>query len=234
MPEASDRPRPARGWIVPVLVALVAIAFWISPLRELVDPAAAAAWLRQAGSQWWAPLAFIAAYAVFNLLLVPATLLTLTAGVVWGWKLGGLYVVVASTIASLAPYLIGRAGSGPLVSRIRRRSARLSKLLEDEGFVTLLLLRLVPIVPYNLLNYAAGLAGVRLRDYVLATFVGTLPGIFIFTFFAESIAAGVLSPRDALLRILLAGTLLGGLVLASRLFAGRVRRRLEKRERGWR
>ena len=83
-----------------------------------------------------------------------------------------------------------------------------------------------PIVPYNILNYAAGVAGISVRDDLLATFTGTIPGIFIFTYLASSIASGLVSPRAALLRILIAGALLAMLALASRFFAGRVKARL--------
>jgi uncharacterized membrane protein YdjX (TVP38/TMEM64 family) len=57
-------------------------------------------------------------------------------------------------------------------------------------------MRLVPIVPYNVLNYAAGLAGVKTRDYLVATFIGTIPGIFILTYLASSIASGLVSPHS--------------------------------------
>ena len=92
--------------------------------------------------------------------------------------------------------------------------------------MSLLLMRLVPIVPYNILNYAAGLAGIPFRTYVAATFIGTIPGIFIFTYLASSISAGLVSPRQAFVRILIAGVLLAGLAVISRLFAGKVKARL--------
>ncbi|MBW3671779.1 MAG: TVP38/TMEM64 family protein [Acidobacteria bacterium] len=192
-----------------------------------LDPSAAAEWLKSVRSLWWAPLAFIAMYTAFNVLLIPGTILSLTAGVVWGWLQGGLWVLLASTIASAVPYFIAYSGSSWVERLIGGKAGKLHEKLQNEGFVTLLLLRLVPIVPYNMLNYAAGLAGIRPRDYILATFIGTIPGIFIFTYLADSIAAGVLSPKDAFLRILLAGALLGALVLSGRLLAGRVRRRIE-------
>ena len=92
--------------------------------------------------------------------------------------------------------------------------------LEREGFTTLFIMRFVPLVPYNILNHAVGLAGIRPRTYILATFVGTIPGIFIFTYFADSIAAGIASRRAALLRVLAAGALLAALVVVTR-FAAR-------------
>lgn len=207
--------------------AIVAvIAFFV--LRDRgVDPRRIGEWLASVGDRWWAPIVFIALYAVFNTALLPATILTLTAGVVWGWLVGGLWVLAASTIGSAIPYWIARSGAGWVEELMHRRAPRILGALKKEGFMTLLLLRLVPIFPYNVLNYAAGLAGIRPRDYLAATFFGTIPGIFIFTYLASSIAAGLVSPRQAFVRILIAGALLAALALVSRFFSGRVKSRLD-------
>lgn len=216
-----------RRWLSVVAwfaLAVAAVALWFSPLRGSVSGVADA--LEPLRNAWWAPLLFIAAYAVANVLLFPATPLTLAAGVVWGWWAGGLWVLLASTFGSLLPYMIGRRGSGAVERMLRVRGAGMLKALREEGFVALLLMRLVPLVPYNVLNYAAGFAGVRPRDFVLATFAGTIPGIFTFTYLADAIRAGVVSPRDALARVAVAGLLLGALIIGTRFLASRVRRRL--------
>lgn len=219
-------PLSLRSSLLIVILILLIAGFFLTPLREWVDPARAAAWLRSVGQAWWAPLAFILLYCLFNVLLIPGTILSLTAGVIWGWLAGGLWVLAASTVASAIPYFLGRSGADWIEQKVRRRAGTIYEKLRAEGFTTLLLMRLVPIVPYNVLNYAAGLAGIRPRDYLLATFFGTIPGIFIFTYLADSIAAGVLSPGEAFLRILTAGLLLGVLVLATRLVSGRVKTRV--------
>lgn len=211
--------------VVAIVAALGAAAFFT--LRSHgVHPQDVARWLKSVGGQWWAPVVFIALYTLFNTFLLPATALTLTAGVVWGWLTGGLWVLAASTIGSTIPYFISRSGAAWVDDLLKRRAGRVYKTLQSEGFMSLLLMRLVPIVPYNILNYAAGLAGIPFRTYVAATFIGTIPGIFIFTYLASSISAGLVSPRQAFIRILIAGVLLAGLALISRLFAGKVKARL--------
>lgn len=215
-----------RRWLLALaVVAIFALA--LAAYRLRIRPDDLALWLRGVSQLWWAPLAFIALYTLFNLALVPATILTLTAGVVWGWLEGGLWVIVASTIGSAAPYFLAKNGSAPFIALMERRTARVAEALRREGFLSLLLIRLIPIFPYNVINYAAGLAGVRPRDYLLATFFGTLPGIFIFTWLSDSLAVGLVTPRQAFVRILLAGVLLAGLILGGRAFAGRVRKRVE-------
>lgn len=215
-----------RVWVLVSAVACIAIAA-VVVLRSGLHPRAVAEWLAMIGDRWWAPLAFIALYTLFDTLLLPATIMTLTAGVVWGWWRGGLWVVAASLIGSFVPYLIARSGAPWIDDLMQRRASRVRDALRREGFMTLLLLRLIPVFPYVLINYAAGLAGVGVRDYIVATFVGTLPGIFIFTFLASSIASGVLHLHDAFIRVLVAGALLAVLAIVSRAFAGRVRKRIE-------
>lgn len=221
---------PSAKWkmiaVVAILIVVVVGAFFFLRSRG-IHPQQIAQWLRAVGDRWWAPVAFLGLYTAFNVFLIPATILTLTAGVVWGWVIGGLWVLAASTVASAVPYFIGRSGAGWAEELLERRAARIHRTLRNEGFISLLLMRLVPIVPYNVLNYAAGVAGIKVRDYLLATFIGTIPGIFIFTYLASSIASGLVSPRAAFVRILIAGALLGALALASRFFAGRVKARLK-------
>lgn len=227
-PEVGPSGRTKLIVVASIILIAVAVIFF-SPLREYVDPKRAATWLKSVGNIWWAPAVFILFYCIFNVLLVPATILSLTAGAVWGWWKGGLWVLVASTIASAIPFFLARStGSAWIETLVRKRASGLYEKLHNEGFITLLLLRLVPIAPYNILNYAAGLAGIRTRHYLIATFIGTIPGIFIFTYLADSIAAGVISPGQAFVRILVAGVFLAALALISRFLAGRVRKRLEK------
>lgn len=223
----ASREKAARKktFLLAGVVIIAVTAFFVLRSRG-VDPRQIGEWLASVGDRWWAPVVFIALYAIFNTTLLPATVLTLTAGVVWGWLVGGLWVLAASTIGSAIPYWIAYSGSAWVQEVMSRKVPRLLGVLEKEGFVTLLLLRLVPIVPYNILNYAAGLARIRPREYFAATFIGTIPGIFIFTYLASSIASGLVSPRQAFARILIAGALLAALALVSRLFAGRVKARL--------
>ncbi|HUP65917.1 MAG TPA: TVP38/TMEM64 family protein [Thermoanaerobaculia bacterium] len=221
-------PAAKRVLTVLAVVSILALVGWLSARAGWLDLRRIPDWLASIGGVWWAPLAFILLYTAFNVLLLPATILTLSAGVIWGWQVGGLWVLAASTVGSFVPFLIGRSGARGLLSRRGGRWERLQDLLKREGFVTLLLLRLVPLFPYNVLNYAAGLAGVPPRDYVAATALGTIPGIFIFTYLADAIAAGLSSPRDAFGRVLLAGLLLAVLVMGTRLVSRRVQRRVER------
>lgn len=158
---------------------------------------------------WWTPFAYFAAYAVLDVLFIPTQLLSVAAAVIWGWMLGGTIEVLAATSGAMLPYVIAR-------------SLRTMEVEQDD-FSLMLVLRLVPIIPYTALNYAAGLTRIRPSRYALATLLGILPSTYIFAFFVDSMAAGVMQPRQVFARVAAAGLLLGLLVIVTRLAASRLK-----------
>ena len=120
---------------LPIAIAIAAIGAALFILRDRgIDPGQIGRWLSSVGDRWWAPVAFIGLYTVFNTFLIPATILTLTAGVVWGWLAGGLWVMVASAIASAVPYFIGRLGAGSVYRLLQHKAPRVYESLQREGF----------------------------------------------------------------------------------------------------
>ncbi|MEX2571607.1 MAG: TVP38/TMEM64 family protein [Gemmatimonadota bacterium] len=141
-----------------------------------------AAWV--AGQGVWAPVLFIAGYALATVAFVPGSLLTLAAGAVFGIPRGVAFVFVGAVIGSSLAFLAARHGARPLVEgRITRdpRFHRIDRAVARNGRKIVFLLRLSPVLPYNLLNYALGLTSVRFRDYVIAA-VGMLPGTVLYVY----------------------------------------------------
>lgn len=142
-------------------------------------PATVEHWLSLAGSlgPWGLPVAVIA-FTVLAMLGAPQIALVAAAAVAFGPEAGFLYSWVGNLIASTLGWLIGRvlgedavrAHAGPAVSRLMRRIA-------DNGFWTCVLIRLAPTVPFMIVNMAAGVAGVRGRDFLLGTGLGSIPKI---------------------------------------------------------
>lgn len=142
-----------------------------------------AAWIEGLGA--WAPVGFIAGYAAATVLLAPGSVLTLAAGVVFGLAAGVAYVFVGAMLGAIAAFLIARHLARGAVERRMARSPRfaaIDRAIAGEGRRIVLLLRLTPIVPFNLLNYALGLTRVRFRDYVLAS-AGILPGTVVYVYY---------------------------------------------------
>ena len=141
------------------------------------------AWIHGAGVAGVA--AYVAAYATVTLLLLPASLLTAGAGLAYGPILGTTLVSPVSVAAATLAFLLGRTVARDWVaSRIAgdARFAAIDAAIGRHGFRIVALLRLSPLVPFSVLNYALGLTRVRLRDFVLGSFVGMLPGTLLYVY----------------------------------------------------
>ncbi|HUF17526.1 MAG TPA: VTT domain-containing protein [Thermoanaerobaculia bacterium] len=218
--EVPDAPRAGlwRPFLLILVVGLIAVIARVSGGAGWIDLQRITGFLEPIGRLWWAPLVAVGLYLLFNLLGLPGSVLTVASGVVWGWLAGGVIALLASTIGTAVPYLLARSHAPVLGPGIRRRAAWLHRLLEREGFTALLMLRLLPSLPYAVINYAAGFAGIPPRQYFLATLLGTIPGVFVTTWLASAIFSGDISLGGAFLRIAIAGGIIGAIVLAVRGF----------------
>jgi uncharacterized membrane protein YdjX (TVP38/TMEM64 family) len=125
----------------------------------------------------WFPLAFLAAHIVVTVLPFPRTAFTLAAGLLFGPLLGVILAVTASTVSAIVALALVRAGGWQLNRLVRHHAVdRLDSRLRERGWIAVMSLRLIPLVPFAPLNYAVGASGVRLLPYTLATVAGLLPG----------------------------------------------------------
>jgi uncharacterized membrane protein YdjX (TVP38/TMEM64 family) len=137
-----------------------------------------------------AALGYIGLYAGLTTLSVPgAMLLTLAAGFLFGPWLGTLYALVGATIGATVVFLAARAGFAGLATRAGPRARRLEAGFREDAFNYLLCLRLVPVFPFWLVNLVAGAMGIRLSIYVGATFLGMIPGAFVYASLGNGIGA---------------------------------------------
>jgi uncharacterized membrane protein YdjX (TVP38/TMEM64 family) len=193
---------PARSrWRI--VVWIVAVAVVIVVARVLDVPALlqeALAWIRGLGP--WGPAIFVLLYVAATVLLLPAVVLTLGAGAVFGVAQGFLMVSVGATLGATAAALIGRYLARDWVARRLAGSPKLHAIdaaVAREGWKIVLLTRLSPAFPFVGLNYAFGLTRVSLRHYVLASWIGMMPGIALYAYLgslagdAAVVAAGGLA-----------------------------------------
>ncbi len=175
---------------------------------------------RVAATGPWAPLLYIAGYALGTVLLVPGVLLTAAAGALFGVVGGSVVVLVGATTGAVASFLLGRLLGRPAVERlVGGRLHRLDRFLARRGLVAVIGLRLVPLVPFALLNYGSGVTAVRLRDYTLGSAIGMTPGIVAYT----AVGGSLTDPTSP--QFLAAVVGLAALTLAGAAAARRARRR---------
>ncbi|NDJ21781.1 TVP38/TMEM64 family protein [Nostoc sp. B(2019)] len=129
-------------------------------------------------------LAFIALYIIATVAFLPGSILTLGAGVVFGVVWGSLYVFIGATLGATAAFLVGRYVARGWVARKiadNKKFAAIDQAVGKEGLKIVLLTRLSPIFPFNLLNYAFGITGVSLKDYFIGS-VGMIPGTIMYVY----------------------------------------------------
>jgi uncharacterized membrane protein YdjX (TVP38/TMEM64 family) len=196
-----------------MLGAVLAAAWLLADrlgLLAYADPAKLGEAVRAAREVSWAAPAFVAAYAVVATLGLPGTPLTLAGGAIFGGVLGTALNWVGATLGATGAFFLARAlGGDTLRAFLGNRASALDALADSRAFLPLLRLRLIPVVPFNALNFGAGLAGVRPATYVASTALGIIPGTAIYTYFADALLAGVDGARSqALQQVAIAATLL--------------------------
>jgi uncharacterized membrane protein YdjX (TVP38/TMEM64 family) len=213
---SSSRPRAGHGspYIrLAVLAAVLALAGWAAHrlgVFELRDPERFADALRRVRDVPALPVLFVLAYAVATVAGLPGTALTLAGGAIFGTPLGSLLNWTGATLGALGAYALARRlGSDAVRTLLGRHARALDTLTARSGFATLFRLRLIPVVPFNALNFAAGLAAAPFRPYALSTALGIIPGTVVYTYFADSLISGVTGARHrAFLHVAVAGALL--------------------------
>ncbi len=207
-----------------IVVPIALVALFLGKLQSFPMIADAIAWLRAAAAEWWAVPLFLILYAAFALLLLPVGPLSIAAALAWGWVIGGTIELVACTLAALIPFQLARRGlSERMQGWLARRGVDTGAFAEDDRVFALFLVRLVPVIPYVAVNYLAGLARFRTRDYVLATLVGSIPITFLFAWFVDTIGAGATGAATQV-RIVLACAALAVFAITVRWLARRFAR----------
>ena len=180
-----------RGAVVRLVVlgsVVVAVGAFLLLRPELVGDALAEvrSLVERAGP--WGPAVFVAAYALLTVLLVPGSPLTVAAGVLFGPFVGTGLVVVGASLGATGAFLWGRRLGRDGVAQVAGDGVqRVDRWLAGRGVTAVLYLRLLPIVPFNLSNPAAGVTAIRLRDFVVGTVLGIVPGTFAFAALGGSI-----------------------------------------------
>ncbi len=161
------------GFIVLIAAAILAFKYFHGQesLKQSIH------WVGQRGP--WGPIIFIAIYITAAVLFIPGSVLTLGGGAVFGVVWGSVYVSIGSTLGATCAFLVGRYLLRNSITRKvegDKRFAAIDKAVAKEGWKIVGLTRLSPVLPFTLLNYAFGLTQVKLRDYILASWIGMMPG----------------------------------------------------------
>ncbi len=190
--------------------------------RDRFDVAALEVWINEAGI--WAPLLFMVVYAIAAVLFLPGSVLTLAGGALFGPVLGTFYNLTGATIGATLAFLIARyLASDWVADKTGGRLRQLVNGVESEGWRFVEFTRLVPLFPFNLLNYALGLTRIKLSHYLVATYTCMLPGAIAYTYLGYAGREAVGGGEGMIQKALLALALLAVVAFLPRLI-GRLRR----------
>lgn len=206
--------KTAMRWLLGLaLLAAVGIAL---TQRGRFDAATLQAWVEGAGAA--GPLLFMGLYAVATVLFLPGAVITLAGGALFGPLWGTLWNLTGATVGAALAFLIARhLGADWVARRAGPRLQRLNEGVASEGWRFVAFVRLVPLFPFNLLNYALGLTRISFISYLLATWLFMLPGAFAYTWLGHA-GRDALSGGDGLVRnVTIALSLLVAVALLPRL-----------------
>ncbi len=196
--------------LVSIVVGLLVVGLLVGPDRigEVFDSIS--------GSLWGA-VAFVFLYAALTMLMAPGAVSSIAGGAIFGFFAGFGLVLLGATLGAVGAFYVSRrVGQDSMQALLGNKTKSLDGWIEENGFVAVLLLRLLPIVPFNILNYAAGLTPVDGRRYTIATFLGIIPGVGVFVSIGSS-ASEPTGPRFVLSLVALAALVVVGSVGAKRM-----------------
>jgi len=206
--------------ILTAIVILIAVAVLV-PLPTAVQ---LRDWATSVGP--WFPLAFLLAHIVVTVFPFPRTAFTLAAGLLFGPYLGVPLAVLASTCSAVIALLLVRAAGWQLSRLVRHpRVDSLDDRLRERGWPTIISMRLIPAVPFSVMNYAAGASAIRVLPYTLASFVGLIPGTAAVVILGDALT-GKVSPPLFVVSLCTASLGVTGLIYEIRTHRRHHRRRL--------
>ncbi|WDZ94210.1 VTT domain-containing protein [Herbaspirillum sp. WKF16] len=198
VPHGARKPVPRRMiglCLLAVALVAFALAWRFTPLREWINLSSMIALARSVDKMPFTPVIVIAAFVAAGMLMVPITVLIAVAGVVFGPLYGGLYATTGVALsAALGFYLGNWLGHDALRQMLGPRINNLSRRFAQRGIAAMAVIRLLPIAPFTVVNVVAGASHLGLRDYMIGTLIGMVPGIVLTVIFSHNLAEAIRHP----------------------------------------
>lgn len=165
-------------------ICLIATAF-TGYLLGGISPDLIQSWLQAGGI--WSPIIYIVIYVIATILILPSTALNLTGGAIFGPWMGTVWTSIAAIIAAIAAFIFARTVGYEIVAqKLAGRWQAIDAEVKQGAIFYMFAIRLMPILPYGLVNFAAGLTSISFKDYLIGTSLGTVPGILPFVLLGSS------------------------------------------------
>ncbi len=167
----------------------IVLVIWLSRSVFDVNAEGLRNWILSFGL--WAPLVYIIAYTIRPLIFFPASVLSIAGGLAFGAWMGTLYTIIGATLGAALSFVVAKTVGKSLVKKQwTGNAAKIQTQMEQNGFLYVLLFRLIPVINFDLVSYLAAIAKVRFVPFVLATLIGIIPGTFAYNFLGSSFVSG--------------------------------------------
>lgn len=200
MLERQNNHRVGRVLGLIVLIGMIGLALWqwqhvdVAHWRNVID-----------GLGVWGMGAFVLIYAVATVLFLPGSLFTMSAGALYGPVWGTALSLIGATLGATLAFWVSRYILGHWVQRrVEGKRKQLLARVDEEGWRVVALLRLVPLVPFNVLNYLLGITSIGTMTYAMTSLVCMLPGSFVYAYLGHAGAQVAAGERQALMSVLIA------------------------------
>jgi len=169
-----------------VLVASSVVAFQFSDLGHYLRPKEIRAVIQSAGPI--GPVLYVLIYSIAPTFFFPSWVLTVSGGMVFGPLWGMMLTLIGATMGATVAFTVARTlGRGTIARVLKGQFKELDDEAGANGFKVIFLLRLIPLVPFDVLDYMAGLSKIKIRDFILGTFLGIIPGTFAYVYLGTSL-----------------------------------------------
>ena len=199
-PESTGHPpfgRSCSGLSLLLAVLALAAAWRWSPLGTWIEIPRLLAYVEAFERSPAAPFITIAGFLIGGLLVAPVTVLITVTVLAFGPMQGFLYSFAGMTLSAILTFYLGGWFGQRLVDRISPRLQRLSVRLAEKGVLAVVAVRVVPVAPFTIVNMVAGATRIRLKDFVVGTIIGELPGLIALSIFVDQITTTIKSPGPA-------------------------------------
>jgi phosphatidylserine/phosphatidylglycerophosphate/cardiolipin synthase-like enzyme/uncharacterized membrane protein YdjX (TVP38/TMEM64 family) len=224
-----DEPKSPRKQIIITALVLLAVigltALWKwTPLNEWLTPENMNQWLSTLNDYPFTPVIVIVLFALAGLIAIPLTLLVVTVAIGFGAWPGSIYAIAGSLLSAILGYLVGQWLGRRSVSKMAgSKLNRLSQRLANHGVMAIITVRIIPVAPFTLINLVAGASHIKLKDFILGTLFGMLPGILAITVFANSLVRVVQDPEPVQIVIFVVVVLvIGSLMYGAKKWLNRI------------
>lgn len=173
-----------------IFLGIVAILVF-SPLKSMINTDYLSAQLNNIKDSPYAPLIYVLIYIAGVVVALPGIVLTALSGPLFGFWKGAILVIIGSNLGCQLTFFISRYMGRDFVVRFIKDESfadKISKKIEQNGLIVMFYLRLLPLFPFNVVNYISGLTNIKYAHYTLATFVGMLPGTLVYVYLSATVA----------------------------------------------